>query len=467
VSPGPATDVLRLARARVFVAGDALLDVYLEGDVSRVSPEAPVPVLLETGSRRVLGGAANVAANVAALGGRATLAARVGDDPEGDDLRALCAERGIDTALVCEPGLPTPRKTRVVAAGFHQLARLDRERTDPLASDAQQRVLDAFATWDGGALVLADYAKGALPEPLTRRLVAAARRRAIPVVADPKAADLSRYAGATVIKPNRGEAQSAAQGHGGDLLDAVLRASGAENVVLSLSAEGVAVRGAAVDGTVERRSEALEVADVSGAGDTMVAVLAMGLAAGLELTRAVELANAAAGAVCGKPGTATVTPAELLDAVHGASKILRTHDDAAAVAHRLRAAGRRLVLANGCFDLLHAGHVRLLQHARSLGDALMVALNDDDSVRRLKGPGRPRQPLRDRLEILAALEAVDHVVAFAQDTPLELLRAVRPDVLVKGGDYRPEDVVGAGVAGEVVIVPLLDGRSTTALLRAL
>jgi D-beta-D-heptose 7-phosphate kinase/D-beta-D-heptose 1-phosphate adenosyltransferase len=199
----------------------------------------------------------------------------------------------------------------------------------------------------------------------------------------------------------------------------------------------------------------------------MVAVLAMGLATGLDLTGAVELANAAAGAVCGKPGTATLTPTELLDAVHGGSKILSTYDDAAAVAQRLRAAQRRLVVANGCFDLLHAGHVRLLRHARSLGDALMVALNDDDSVRRLKGPGRPRQPLEDRLEVLAALEAVDHVVAFAEDTPLRLLEAVRPDVLVKGGDYRPEDVVGADVAGEVVIVPLLEGRSTTALLRAL
>jgi D-beta-D-heptose 7-phosphate kinase/D-beta-D-heptose 1-phosphate adenosyltransferase len=461
---------------RVFVAGDALLDVYLEGDVSRISPEAPVPVLLESASRHVLGGAANVAANVAALGGLPTLAARIGEDPEGDAVRALCAAQGIDEcALVTEHGIPTPRKTRVVA-GFQQLARLDRERTDPLAAEAQERVVGCFESWlragdGGGALVLADYAKGSLPAGLARALTDRARAAGVAVVVDPKARDLGRYAGATVIKPNRAEAEAAtAERDVEGLCDAVLAASGAENVVVSLSAGGVAARGAAVEGTLRRRSRALQVADVSGAGDTMTAVLALGLGAGLALCRAVELANAAAGAVCAKRGTATLTTSELLEALDGRRpKALGERAAAVATLEQLRSDGRRLVFANGCFDLLHAGHVRLLRHARSLGDALLIALNDDDSVRRLKGDGRPRQPLEDRMEVLAALECVDFVTSFWEDTPRELILALRPAVIVKGGDYRAEDVVGGAEArrwgGEVALVPLLQGRSTTALLR--
>jgi D-beta-D-heptose 7-phosphate kinase / D-beta-D-heptose 1-phosphate adenosyltransferase len=459
--------VLQLRGARVFVVGDALLDVYLEGDVSRISPEAPVPVLLESGSRHVLGGAANVAANVAALGGRATLASRVGDDEEGRALRDLCGERGICAELVTEPGVPTCRKTRLVA-GFQQLARLDRECTDPLGIDAQARILVSFEAWlrmGDGVLVLADYAKGTLPATLTRALLDVARGADIPTVVDPKGGDWSRYEGATAIKPNRAEAQAVAR-HDGihELCEAVLHESGAENVVLSLSADGVVAKGAALDETLRLRSRALEVADVSGAGDTLVAVLAMGLAARLPFATAVELANAAAGAVCAKPGTATLSTTELHEALAGREKVLGSAAAAAAMARQLRADGRRLVATNGCFDLLHAGHVRLLREARTRGDALLVAVNTDDSVRRLKGAERPRQALEDRMEVLAALECVDFVVAFDEDTPQELYEALRPDVLVKGGDYRPEDVAGGDAAGEVVIVPLLEGRSTTALL---
>jgi D-beta-D-heptose 7-phosphate kinase/D-beta-D-heptose 1-phosphate adenosyltransferase len=250
----------------------------------------------------------------------------------------------------------------------------------------------------------------------------------------------------------------------------VLDASGAENVVLSLASDGVAARGALLDGTLLQRSRAHQVADVSGAGDTMVAVLALALGARIDFARGVELANAAAGAVCAKLGTATLTSSELLEATDGRPpKMLPERAGVVAATEQLRGDGRRLVFANGCFDVLHAGHVRLLAHARSLGDALLVALNDDDSVRRLKGDGRPRQTLEDRMEVLAALECVDLVTAFGEDTPRELILAVRPDVIVKGGDYRAEDVVGAVEArawgGQVAIVPLLEGRSTTALLR--
>jgi D-beta-D-heptose 7-phosphate kinase/D-beta-D-heptose 1-phosphate adenosyltransferase len=470
-------DIVALRGARVFVAGDALLDVYLQGDVARISPEAPVPVLLESDSRHVLGGSANVAANIAALGGLPMLAARVGADPEGDALRALCDEQGIErSALVSEPGIPTPRKTRVVA-GFQQLARLDRECTEPLGIEGQERVLRCFEAWlrtgDGhGALVLADYAKGSLPSGLVRALIDRARAAVVPIIVDPKARDLGRYRGATVIKPNRAEAQEAAAASGVEsLCDAVLDASGAENVVLSLSAAGVSARGQAVDGTLRLRSRALQVADVSGAGDTMVAVLALALARRMDLARGVELANAAAGAVCAKLGTATLSTSELVEAVDGRRpKVLAERAGAVATVEQLRSDGRRVVFANGCFDLLHAGHVRLLRHARSLGDALLVALNDDDSVRRLKGEGRPRQPLEDRMEVLAALECVDFVTSFGEDTPRELILALRPAVIVKGSDYRAQDVVGGAEArawgGEVAIVPLLEGRSTTRLLGA-
>jgi D-beta-D-heptose 7-phosphate kinase/D-beta-D-heptose 1-phosphate adenosyltransferase len=482
-----ASDLLDLQATCVFVAGDALLDVYVTGDVERISPEAPVPVVREGAERAVLGGAANVAANVAALGARAWLGARIGRDREGAVLRGLCAEHGIAEALVDDGGLPTTRKTRVLA-GYQQLVRLDREEVAALGDAAADRLLDAFDAWladpgcagGGRALVLADYAKGVLTPTVIAQLAARAAAAGVPVVADPKDPDLRRFAGVTVLKPNRDEARRAALAAGtptdepGALADAVLACSGARNGVLSLSGEGVIARGADVPSTVRAPTRALQVADVSGAGDTMVAVLAMGCAAGLPLERSVELANVAAGEVCAKLGTAVLAPSELLGAFKAQSearapeKWLADRDLVARVGAQLRADGRRIVFANGCFDVLHAGHVRLLQVARSLGDVLVVGLNTDASVRRLKGPTRPVSELDDRVAVLSALAAVDVVCAFDEDTPLELVLALRPDVLVKGGDYAPEDVVGGAEAaawgGRVEIVPLLDGRSTTRLL---
>ena len=467
-----ASDLLALQATSVFVAGDALLDVYVTGGVERISPEAPVPVVHESSQRAVLGGAANVAANVASLGARVRLGARVGADGEGETLRALCAEHGIGTqALVADPALPTTRKTRVLA-GYQQVVRLDREVVAPLGGEAAGAPR---------ALVLADYAKGVLGEDVVRELVARAEAAGVPVVVDPKDPDLHRFAGATVLKPNRDEARRAALRAGTPtdepeaLADAVLACSGEKNVVLSLSGEGVIARGAALDGTLRVPTRALQVADVSGAGDTMVAVLAMGCAAGLPLERSVELANVAAGEVCAKLGTAVLAPSELLAAfrVHSQAvapeKWLADRELVARVGAQLREDGRRIVFANGCFDVLHAGHVALLQAARAFGDVLVVGLNTDESVRRLKGPTRPVSGLDDRVAVISALAAVDVVCAFDEDTPLELILALRPDVLVKGGDYAPEDVVGGAEAaawgGRVEIVPLLSGRSTTRLLQ--
>ncbi len=486
-----AHELRALQAARVLVLGDVMLDRYLNGDAQRMSPEAPVPVLLESNTRLVLGGAANVAANVTALGARATLIGRVGDDPDGRDIVDLLASSDIDCTLVSAPGVPTTSKTRVVS-GAHQVARIDREVVHPTAPDEVAGALAALEVFlaEAGprAIVLADYAKGFLGPELIRAAIDKADEAGVPVITDPKSRDLARYAGSTVIKPNLAEARSACPVPPGDwnagqeierLTHAYLELSGARTVVLSCSADGVAVLEAGSADVSRLPTKAREVADVSGAGDTLIALMALGLAAGLDLRRAVEIANAAAGAVCGKPGTASLSATELLTLM-GAGvdqrleetnpKVLADRGEASDVGVAYQREGRRLVLANGCFDLLHAGHIQLLRQARSAGDALMVALNTDASVRKLKGGDRPIQSEADRCEIIAALECVDFVVLFGEDTPLELIRAVRPSVLVKGDDYDVDSVVGAsevqGWGGRVVLVSRLEGRSTSRIIEA-
>jgi D-beta-D-heptose 7-phosphate kinase/D-beta-D-heptose 1-phosphate adenosyltransferase len=472
----------------VFVVGDLVLDEYIEGRVTRISPEAPVPVILEEGRRWVLGGAGNVAANVAAIGAKARLCGRVGEDGEAILVRGLCAQEGIDaSAVVTDRATPTTRKTRLLA-GYQQLARIDREVVRPLESDAERAIVDAFSRFllEAGpkALVVSDYGKGVITDSLLSRLIPAARAAGVPVVTDPKSVFLSRYAGSTVLKPNLKEAREAfAAARPGEplgfdageaaaaadvLASFLLEEAGVDGVVLSLSEHGVACRGA-VGPTTTFRATALEVADVSGAGDTMVAFLALGLATGHDLAASTRLANVAAGAVCGKLGTATLSPAEFFGALsHSryvpARKFL-AHEEARALSSQWREQGKRVVFTNGCFDILHAGHVDLLQKARAMGDVLVVGLNSDASVRRLKGTSRPLQAENDRATILSGLECVDAVVLFGEDTPRELIRGVRPHVLVKGGDYTVETVVGhedvLGWGGEVALIPLVEGRSTT------
>lgn len=486
---GVVADILSMEGARAFVAGDLLLDEYVDGRVGRISPEAPVPVVLEHGHRSVLGGAANVAAGIRSLGVETAVVGRVGHDREGRVLEQLCSDHEVSTRwLVRSPTAVTVRKTRVLA-GWQQLMRLDREDlqpSEPEEEDQAVAALEAFLA-EGGrrCVVLSDYGKGFLTATLTRRLIETAAGAGVPVVVDPKSTDLARYRGCTVLKPNLAEALAACGRtppapdafdveEAASLAKAVLVESSAANVVLSLASHGVLVHGNDIAEPSHFDSAALQVADVSGAGDTMVAVLAAGLAAGLPLLRVVDLANVAAGAVCARAGTTVLSASELVDAFNAATegtrpeKVLADRNDAARLAELHRRNGRRVVFTNGCFDILHAGHVRLLQAARAEGDVLLVGLNSDDSVRRLKGPDRPAQHEDDRAAILAGLAAVDGVVAFDEDTPKELIEAIRPDVIVKGGDYSPEDVVGAAEVaswgGRVHIVPLLEGRSTTRLL---
>jgi len=466
---------------RVLVVGDLMLDRYLWGDVERISPEAPVPVVRLHRETERMGGAANVAANLAGLGLRAVLAGYVGDDANGERLARMCAETGIDAhGLVVSGNHSTIAKTRVIG-GHQQMLRIDREEVTPyLAEDRAalaERVLGLLRERPPAAVILSDYAKGVLDGELCRRLIDAARARGIPVLVDPKGRDYAKYAGATTLTPNKKEAAEACGVPARDI-DAVLAGAGRlaaelnlEFMTVTRGEEGISLIGA--QGVEHLPATARQVFDVSGAGDTVIATLAAGLVAGLAPAAACGLANLAAGIVVGQVGTVPIARDELLhaieveDAVEQADKICQP-DVLMRRARAWRARGERLVFTNGCFDLLHAGHVTYLEQARKQGDRLIVGLNTDRSVSALKGPSRPVIHENDRARVLAALEAVDAVLLFDEDTPIELIRALRPDVLVKGSDYTEEQVVGAADVkswgGRVALIDFLPGRSSTTIL---
>lgn len=485
--------MLALQNTKIFIVGDVILDAYVEGKVARISPEAPVPVVLETNRRYVPGGAGNVAANVASFGASAHLCGRIGNDEEGDFLKKSLAKFGIQIdSLLVSPGLPTTTKMRVVSGSLssssgHQIVRVDKEVLLPISAEEERLILDKFKKFIelGGAraLVLSDYGKGVLTKNLISSLIALSRSNGISVVTDPKSQDVDRYSGSTVIKPNLSEGRAVLRTRQPGktffdfeeeveaVADCYLSASKCENLVMSLSEHGVMARGAHVSNTVRFETKALQVADVSGAGDTLVAFLAMGCAAQLSLTQSTELGNFAAGLVCGKQGTATVTLGEFLESFHDVvhpAKVVSL-DDFKSIAKQFRKQNLKTVFTNGCFDILHAGHVDYLQKAKNMGNILIVGLNSDASVTRLKGAGRPVQKGEDRAQILAALACVDFVIEFAQDTPIEVIRAIKPDVLVKGADYTLETTVGAADVlswgGRVEHVGLLPGRSTTSILK--
>ena len=459
-------------QARVLVVGDIMLDRYWEGDAARISPEAPVPVVKVEQIADSPGGAGNVALNIAALGASARLKGVTGDDEMADSLQDMLGAAGVACSFNRLPDHATITKLRVISRQ-QQLLRLDFEPSLPENCCAASDDTTLKLLQDCGALVLSDYAKGALREPAA--LIAAARARGIPVLVDPKGGNFARYRGASLLTPNLQEFEAVV---GACATEAQLMARG-QQLMQELHLEALLVTRGEHGMTLLRPdckelhlpARAREVYDVTGAGDTVIGVLAAALAGGLDLPQAVTLANIAASMVVGKLGTAVVSAPELRRAVqqeHGSERGTLSLEQLQVALADARSHGERLVFTNGCFDIIHAGHVAYLEQARQLGDRLIVAVNSDDSVRRLKGRGRPVNPLERRMAVLAGLEAVDWVVSFERDTPCELLRAVQPDILVKGGDYAASAVVGRDIVeaygGQVRVLSLLDNVSTTAIV---
>lgn len=469
---------------RILCLGDVMLDRFHYGRIDRISPEAPVPVVRMAESRAMLGGAGNVARNIASLGGSAVLVGVVGQDAAGREVASLLAGTpGLTDATVASATRPTVAKTRIIA-GHQHVVRLDEEVTGPVSDEDAAALRARLEALLPGchALVLSDYAKGVLRADVVRHAIDTARAQGLPVLVDPKRSDFAFYAGATVLTPNLKELRAAAQGPAetDEELAAAARAllgpARADAILVTRSEKGMLLVEA--DGGVHSvPAHAKEVFDVSGAGDTVIAVTALAVAAGQPLPRAMRIANAAAGVVVGKLGTATLDLQELTAAMEVeageepadiAGKIVSSADQALPILDLWRRRGLEIGFTNGCFDILHRGHVTMLQAARAACDRLVVALNTDDSVRRLKGPGRPVNALEDRLAVIAALQSVDLVLAFGEDTPLELITRLQPDVLFKGADYRPEEVVGGEVVrargGRVALIDLVPGRSTTGII---
>ncbi|MGH8529916.1 MAG: bifunctional D-glycero-beta-D-manno-heptose-7-phosphate kinase/D-glycero-beta-D-manno-heptose 1-phosphate adenylyltransferase HldE [Nevskiales bacterium] len=464
------------AEARVLVVGDVMLDRYWHGDTGRISPEAPVPVVRIKNAEERVGGAANVALNIAAVGSAATLLGVVGRDEPAQLLKKLLKQQRVRCEFVQSQTRPTITKLRVISR-HQQLIRLDFE--EPLGEKGAFDDRDFAARYaaqlkQARVVVLSDYAKGTLKQvpELIRRARAAQR----PILVDPKGRDFQSYAGATLLTPNLSELEAVVGActneraivEKGENLRAQLKL---EALLITRSEQGMTLLRAR-HAPLHLPAEAREVFDVTGAGDTVIGVLGAALAAGADLAQAAALANLAAGVVVGKLGTATVSLAELRRAARSRHQDERGVLDPATVLEHMqdaRAHGETVVMTNGCFDLLHPGHVRYLQAARELGDWLVVAVNDDASVRRLKGATRPVNPLRHRMEVLAGLGCVDWVVPFAEDTPERLICRLKPDVLVKGGDYKAADIAGydcvAKNGGKVKILKFHDGFSTTSMLR--
>jgi D-beta-D-heptose 7-phosphate kinase/D-beta-D-heptose 1-phosphate adenosyltransferase len=457
---------------RVLVAGDVMLDRYWSGDTARISPEAPVPVVRVRGQQECPGGAGNVALNIAALGADAVVLGVVGTDEAGDALeRALAEVAGVNAVLSRDAHAATITKLRVMSR-HQQLVRLDFEQ--PFVASTQGLLLEPFQRHlaETDVVILSDYGKGTLGD--VRGLIAEARAAGKAVLVDPKQRDFGHYHGASLVTPNLSEFE-AAVGPCADETElvakgqALMAAHALDALLITRSEKGMTLLQPAAE-PVHIPTLAREVFDVTGAGDTVIATLAAAIGAGRPLAEAAQLANVAAGVVVAKLGAATATPPELRRALHQLQDTQRDvldQDELLQVVADARAHGETIVMTNGCFDILHAGHVRYLEQARRLGDRLIVAVNDDASVRKLKGESRPIIPLAERMVVLAGLAAVDWVVPFSEDTPERLICQVKPEVLVKGGDYQAHEVAGNQCAGEVKILGFVEGCSTTGIIETI
>ena len=472
-----------MASQTVLCVGDLMLDEFVYGEVSRISPEAPAPVMAVRRSETNIGGAGNVARNIASLGARCIFVGLIGEDDAGAALQsALAQESQIESVLVPDRSRPTTRKVRFVSEHFStHMLRADWEVAQPASAEIEQKLIDAILPQLARAdiVLLSDYAKGVLTARVIRNVIDAARKLGKRVIVDPKSANLAIYRGATLLTPNRKEFSEATRSRAdteksiADAAQDAMQLADCEAILVTQSEHGMTL--------VPRHGEAIhvpahpvKVRDVSGAGDTVAAVLAVTLSAGADWETALRMANAAAAVAVSKKGTASVTSAELRRKIlphaflAAEEKIVAAGAGLEAQLSDWRQQGLRVGFTNGCFDILHPGHVKVLTAARGACDRLIVGLNSDASVKRLKGEARPVQDERARAEVLAALEAVDLVVMFEEDTPIGLITAIKPSVLVKGGDYTRDQVVGHEIVeahgGEVVLIDILPGHSTTSLV---
>ena len=456
---------------KILVIGDLMIDHYLWGNCERISPEAPVQVVDVRNETTVLGGAGNAINNLNTLGAQVSVSSIIGDDANGDELLSMLRSIGVKTDNVfIEKDRKTSKKSRVIAVS-QQVLRYDNETKSDIDSKSVDKILnslvDTISSYD--MVVLSDYGKGVLTNELCQGVINAAKEASVKVLVDPKGSDFSKYRGAYLLTPNKKEAVLAT---GIEINDteslelALLKLKTECDLGLSLitlSEDGIATYD---DKVKVFPTVAKEVFDVTGAGDTVIASIAFALSAGKNIEESAAFANLAAGVVVGKIGSATVTIDEIEEyeaSLHKSTSDahIKTFEDIKTIVERYRTNGKRVVFTNGCFDILHVGHVKYLQIAKSFGDVLIVGLNSDESVSRLKGPTRPVNIAQDRAYLLAALEAVDFVVPFESDTPYDLIKMIEPDVLVKGGDYEGKAVIGTEFAGELKLVDFVDGKSTT------
>ncbi len=461
---------LQKAHPRILVIGDLMIDHYLWGSCERISPEAPVQVVAVQKETTVLGGAGNVVNNLVSLGAKVSVASVIGDDENGVELQTMLEEIAVDTKnIIRQSGRKTSKKSRIIASN-QQIVRYDQESKEDVSSQASQKLIKSIEneleSYD--AIILSDYGKGVLTEEFTKYIIAMANAKSKKVFVDPKGEDYTKYSGAYTLTPNKKEASLATKIEIDEdsLQEALLKLKSTCKLTLSLitlSEDGIAV----YDDTLKRfPTVAKEVYDVTGAGDTVIASLAFAIASNKTIDEACVFANLAAGVVVGKIGSATVTIDEIEEYESTLHKSMseshiKTFEEIDRLVQRYKAQNKKIVFTNGCFDILHVGHVKYLQEAKSFGDVLIVGLNSDASVRRLKGKNRPVNTAEDRAYLLAALEAVDFVVPFEDDTPYDLIKMIAPDVLVKGGDYEGKEVVGTEFSKELKLVQFVDGKSTT------
>lgn len=462
---------LQKQHPKILVIGDLMVDHYIWGRCDRISPEAPVQVVNVKEENNRLGGACNVAANLIAFGAKVSLCGIIGKDEFGKWLINELHNQGIDIAHIIQtPTRPTTQKSRILIAN-QQVLRVDREKGDDIDEGLQDEILASLKHKMRGfdAVILSDYAKGLLTPKLTKSIIKLAKSESKAVLVDPKGSDYSKYQNATLLTPNKSEAQVATQIRINDddslkkAMKKLQKECKLDICLVTLSEEGIAILDK--NKLIKSPTIAKEVYDVTGAGDTVIAALAFGLSGGLNIYEACDFANAAAAVVIGKIGSASANFSEIIAFLHNglsaSSKILNK-EELATVLPSLR--DKKIVFSNGCFDLLHAGHISYLQQARKLGDMLIIGLNSDNSVKRLKGENRPINSEQDRALMLCALECVDFVVIFDEDTPLELIELIKPHTLVKGADYKEKKVIGSDIAKEVVLADFIKGKSSSLII---